>query len=59
MVANVQIIPSSSNATDAANFRHMKESNSLHLEEQSTGVGESADLFGAFSSVTLHYDGDS
>lgn len=44
------------------NFRHLKESNSLHLEDQMKGMslergGE--DLFGAFSSVTLHYDGDS
>lgn len=53
------------------NFRHLKESNSLHLEEQSRctrGNGYTKgtrmdrggeDLFGAFSSVTLHYDGDS
>jgi protein-serine/threonine kinase len=51
------------------NFRHMKESNSLHLEEQIMGSdgcskGTSMDrggedLFGGFSSVTLHYDGDS
>ena len=51
------------------NFRHLKESNSLHLEEQNMGgngytKGMSMDrggedLFGAFSSVTLHYDGDS
>lgn len=66
------------------NFRHIKESNSLHLEEQIQGVagryvpgtpGLSADdgmdtpgaesgirngqdLFGGFSSVTLHYDGE-
>jgi len=63
------IIPSLSNGLDAVNFRHLKESNSLHLEDQcmrSNGYrrgmrrergGE--DLFGAFSSVTLHYDGDS
>jgi protein-serine/threonine kinase len=56
----------------------MKESNSLHLDDQIVGVAgaspngmcESAgddeldsttvvDLFGAFSSVTLHYDGES
>jgi protein-serine/threonine kinase len=51
----------------------MKESNSLHLDEQSptpdwkshpgaqtpNSIGvESNDLFGAFSSVTLHYDGE-
>lgn len=60
------------------NFRHLKESNSLHLEDQIQGVAgsshpgtpgggedgidgtaEGTDLFGAFSSVTLHYDGDS
>ena len=51
------------------NFRHLKESNSLHLEDQSTrssgyrkGMStdrRGEDLFGAFSSVTLHYDGDS
>jgi len=32
------IIPSSSSGLDAVNFRHMKESNSLHLEDQYTGV---------------------
>jgi len=31
------IIPSSSNGLDAVNFRHMKESNSLHLDDQLTG----------------------
>lgn len=63
----------------------MKESNSLHLEDQLTGVAGAgaagtgiitagpgtpglddgldvpptdSDLFGGFSSVTLHYDGD-
>ena len=44
------------------NFRHLKESNSLHLEEQleaGVSVEEAEDLFGQFSSVTLHYDGDS
>ena len=51
------------------NFRHLKESNSLHLEDQclrSNGYSKGMsmerggeDLFGAFSSVTLHYDGDS
>lgn len=62
------------------NFRSLKESHSLHLEDQIQGVAGSAtnpgtpglsaddgmeappngavDLFGAFSSVTLHYDGD-
>ncbi|KAF4620027.1 hypothetical protein D9613_005493 [Agrocybe pediades] len=64
------IIPNSSNGLDAVNFRNLKESNSLHLEEQLPGayskkgghglsVEEAEDLFGAFSSVTLHYDGDS
>ena len=68
-------MPSLSNGLDAVNFRHLKESNSLHLEEQFMGVvGVDAgpgtpgmddeldlpegDLFGGFSSVTLHYDGD-
>lgn len=72
-------MPSSSHGFDAINFRHLKESNSLHLQEQFTGVAAAAgimhpgpgtlgfddeldlpegDLFGGFSSVTLHYDGD-
>jgi hypothetical protein len=56
----------------------MKESNSLHLEDQPRGVAGGgmdysapetpgddgldywdSNLFDAFSSVTLHYDGDS
>lgn len=73
------IIPSSSNGLDAVNFRHLKESRSLHLEEQMRGVAGTSvpagpgtpgyddgmdapadgDLFGAFNSVTLHYDGES
>ncbi|KAJ4472312.1 AGC/RSK protein kinase [Lentinula aciculospora] len=64
------IVPSSSNGVDAVNFRHPKESHSLHLEEeestsaQSTTSGtpmgetEGGDLFEAFSSVTLHHEGD-
>ncbi|TFK43355.1 Pkinase-domain-containing protein [Crucibulum laeve] len=64
------IIPTSSNGLDAVNFRSLKESNSLHLEDQMLGVAghpnpgtpgvgdDGMDLFGAFSSVTLHYDGD-
>ncbi|KAJ2924940.1 hypothetical protein H1R20_g12136, partial [Candolleomyces eurysporus] len=64
------IVPSPSNGQEAAHFRHMKESHSLHfdLEEQpgdQPAAGAVADdgqlaedLFGAFSSVTLHYDGD-
>ncbi|KAF9008886.1 kinase-like domain-containing protein [Cyathus striatus] len=65
------IIPTSSNGLDAVNFRNLKESNSLHLEDQmvgktghssqpgTPGIGDDGvDLFGAFSSVTLHYDGD-
>lgn len=56
------IIPTSSNGQDAVNFRQLKESNSLHLEEQmevgGMSVEEAEDLFGQFSSVTLHYDGD-
>ena len=59
----LQIVPSSSKGKDAVNFRQLKESNSLHLEDQIVGVSEvgeiaGEDLFGAFSSVTLHYDGD-
>ncbi|KAF9535100.1 kinase-like domain-containing protein [Crepidotus variabilis] len=63
------IIPAASSGHDAVNFRHLKESNSLHLEDQIVRDGygkgehglteeEQEDLFGAFSSVTLHYDGD-
>lgn len=52
-----QIIPTASNGNDAVNFRQLKESHSLHLEDQLAEEGE--DLFGAFSSVTLHYDGES
>lgn len=37
----------------------MKESNSLHLDDQMVlEEGEGTDLFGGFSSVTLHYDGE-
>jgi protein-serine/threonine kinase len=39
----MQIVPSSSNS-DAVNFRHMKESNSLHLEDQFTGVASAGML---------------
>lgn len=68
-------MPCLSNGLDAVNFRHLKESNSLHLEEQFMGVDSTpgtpgillddeldlpeGDLFEGFSSVTLHYDGDS
>ncbi|KAJ7667833.1 AGC/RSK protein kinase [Mycena polygramma] len=58
------IIPSLSNGQDAVNFRNMKESHSLQLdgehEWRSAGLesGGTGDLFGGFSSVTLHYDGD-
>jgi len=61
-----QITPATrSSGGESGNLRHIKESTSLHLEEQS-GSGSSGkggglgtdDLFGAFSSVTLHYDGD-
>lgn len=65
------IVPSPSKGTDAAHFRHMRESTSLHLdlEDQTKGPsmvagvladdGEPAkDLFEAFSSVTLHHDGE-
>lgn len=54
-------MPSLSNGLDAVNFRHLKESNSLHLEEQLKGAMDDEleeDLFEGFSSVTLHYDGD-
>lgn len=65
-----QIVPTPSNGQDAAHFRNMKESRSLHLDLEGEGGealaaglladdGQRAeDLFGAFSSVTLHYDGD-
>lgn len=67
------IIPSSSNGVDTVNFRRMEESTSLHLENQqnTTQLGtqtpgtpdgleptSGGDLFGAFSSITLHHDGD-
>lgn len=67
-------MPSSSKGHDTVNFRNLKESNSLHLEDQIVSVAgvpsnqagmdegiqaDGTDLFGAFSSVTLHYDGDS
>ncbi|KAJ3811807.1 AGC/RSK protein kinase [Lentinula aff. lateritia] len=64
------IIPSSSNGVDAVNFRHIKESHSLHLEEEESMLGQSTpgtpigenegggDLFEGFSSVTLHHEGD-
>lgn len=53
------IVPSLGHAQEAGNFRSMKESHSLHLEEQFAGEAVGGDLFGGFSSVTLHYDGDS
>ncbi|KAG1715922.1 hypothetical protein ID866_1211 [Astraeus odoratus] len=69
------IIPAASNAADATNFRHIKESNSLHLENQTSfgrrtspgtpgyddgmDMHTDGDLFGAFNSVTIHYDGES
>lgn len=69
------IIPAASNAADATNFRQIKESNSLHLENQTCfstraspggvkyddgmDVSPDGDLFGAFNSVTIHYDGES
>jgi protein-serine/threonine kinase len=65
-----QIVPLISNGHDAVNFRQMKESQSLHLEDQISGCSEyredeldlameKGDLFEAFNSVTLHYDGES
>jgi protein-serine/threonine kinase len=68
------IIPASSNGADTVNFRRMEESTSLHLENQQNTVhavpstpgtpdglepSSDEDLFGAFSSITLHHDGDS
>ncbi|KAF8211295.1 Pkinase-domain-containing protein [Mycena galopus ATCC 62051] len=53
------IIPSLSNGQDAVNFRNMKESHSLQLDGENEGrIEGGGDLFGGFSSVTLHYDGD-
>ncbi|KAK7470832.1 serine/threonine protein kinase, AGC [Stygiomarasmius scandens] len=53
------IISSSSNGVDAVNFRHLNESQSLHLDDEvEAGSVETADPFGAFSSVTLHHDGE-
>ncbi|KAG9317194.1 Pkinase-domain-containing protein [Chiua virens] len=65
------IVPAASNGAEAANFRHLKESRSLHLEEQGCIVAPGTpryddgldsppdgDLFGAFNSVTIHYDGE-
>ncbi|KAJ7276231.1 kinase-like domain-containing protein [Mycena haematopus] len=53
------IIPSLSNGQDAVNFRQMKESHSLQLDGEHEGrIEGGGDLFGGFSSVTLHYDGD-
>jgi len=69
----IQIIPASSNGVDTVNFRRMEESTSLHLENQQNTAqraaqapgtpdglepASGADLFGAFSSITLHHDGD-
>ncbi|KAF5369888.1 hypothetical protein D9758_001218 [Tetrapyrgos nigripes] len=51
------IVPSSSNGVEAANFRHMTESHSLHLEEEGENE-ETEDAFRAFSSLTLHHDGE-
>ncbi|KAI0003005.1 Pkinase-domain-containing protein [Russula compacta] len=68
------IIPASSTGVDTVNFRRMEESTSLHLENQQNTALNAAqtpgtpdgleptscrDLFGAFSSITLHHDGDS
>lgn len=68
---DVQIIPTASHGADATNFRHLKESRSLHLEEQGSivipgtpGYDDGLDSppdenpFGAFNSVTIHYDGE-
>ncbi|KAK2466352.1 hypothetical protein APHAL10511_001994 [Amanita phalloides] len=55
------IVPAASKGADAVNFRQLKESRSLHLEEQreEEGKGTGGELFEAFSSVTLLYDGES
>ena len=69
----MQIVPSSSHAADAVNFRSLKESKSLHLETQQShvkgaggpttpgvdDVADDVDLFGGFSSITLYHDGES
>jgi protein-serine/threonine kinase len=69
----IQIIPACSIGVDTVNFRRMEESTSLHLENQQNSTQRAAqtpgtpdglelasggDLFGAFSSITLHHDGD-
>jgi protein-serine/threonine kinase len=63
-------VPSQSNGMDAAHFRHMRESQSLQLDLEDQGKGglvggeladdgeRAKDLFEAFSSVTLHHDGE-
>ncbi|KAF9263570.1 Pkinase-domain-containing protein [Marasmius fiardii PR-910] len=50
------IVPS----REGVNFRQMKESHSLHLEGEGENeeIDERSDLFEAFSSVTLHHDGE-
>jgi len=65
------IIPASSTGVDTVNFRRIEESTSLHLENQQNTAAQTpgtpdgldsssgGDLFGAFSSITLHHDGDS
>jgi protein-serine/threonine kinase len=74
MTLRWQIVPASSNGVDAVNFRRLDEtrSTSLHLEAEAiravagAGVAQTpggedgldADLFGAFSSMTLEHDGD-
>lgn len=59
-LVHLQIVPSVSSWQDAMNSRNLKESHSLHLEEQIEcyGEDETGELFGQFSSVTLQYDGD-
>jgi hypothetical protein len=68
----LQIVPPPS-SVETSSSKHLKESQSLHLEDQvltglsnastpgtrseATGA-DGADLFGAFCSVTLHYDGE-
>lgn len=38
--------------------KRMKESNSLHLDDEEMMYDDESYLFGQFSSVTLSYDGE-
>jgi len=50
-------VPETWGKVGGVHARRMKESNSLHLEEQMEYDDTSGDVFGQFSSVTLQYDG--